>query len=130
MHSAPVLLVSLLAPAAVLATPLTSLKARGISVGYGQQIQPQDDTNHWVVWVEGESACPAAQILGPLTGTPCGQRFTLEGAEYQLGGCASNNEPSELLDAGNSILSSCTTEDDKITCHGDQHDIVKHGKCS
>lgn len=38
----------------------TELEARApipnFKVGWGQELQNHDQTNHWVVWVEGESA--------------------------------------------------------------------------
>lgn len=52
MHFSTAVLASLLASA--LASPL-SLEKRDIEVGYGQQIQNSDETNHWV-WIKGESA--------------------------------------------------------------------------
>ncbi|KAI0017506.1 hypothetical protein F4780DRAFT_782248 [Xylariomycetidae sp. FL0641] len=117
-----------LASATVMAKPL--VPRQSLSVGYGQQISTSTEANMWVAWVEGESACPAAQTLSALTESPCNILFTLENQQFQLGSCGSDNEPTELLAADGSFVHSCESDDDKITCHGDEHDIVKHGFCS
>ncbi|KAK5626478.1 hypothetical protein RRF57_002193 [Xylaria bambusicola] len=53
------------------------------NVGFGQQLQDTDQTNHWVVWVEGENACPPSVVIDPLTDSPCGIDFELPGYDGQ-----------------------------------------------
>ncbi|PSR80598.1 hypothetical protein BD289DRAFT_440422 [Coniella lustricola] len=112
----------------VLAAP-SVLESRAVDVGYGQQLQNSDQTNHWVVWIEGESACPATRTLSSLLTSPCNQYFTLAGERYKFVNCNGNNEPQAVKDATGSIVRSCELEHDKINCHNGIHDIVKHGKC-
>jgi hypothetical protein len=102
-----------------------------VNVGYGQEIQEFNEANYWVVWVEGESACPNIQSLGPLTDSPCDIEFQLPGGteKLKLGNCDGNNEPHSLYLASGSFVRTCEHDSDKINCHGSQHDIVKHGKC-
>ncbi len=80
-----VLLPALTAAAAVAATPPAPRDVT--KIGYGQQLQNNDQTNHWVVWVDGVTACPNLRLLGPLTSSPCGQVFSLAGtsATFKLG---------------------------------------------
>ncbi|KAI1455235.1 hypothetical protein F4805DRAFT_286405 [Annulohypoxylon moriforme] len=103
----------------------------GFRVGWGQELQNHDETNHWVVWVDGESACPAAIELAVLTNSPCGQAFSLKGQVMTLADC-SNNEPRSVHGSDGSRVLACGAngkKGTKITCHGDQHDIVQHGVC-
>lgn len=79
---------------AVMATPLSHespasplSNRQKMKVGYGEQIQASDDVNHWVVWVEGKSACPATQTLTALNTSPCDQEFTLAGGTWKLANC-------------------------------------------
>ncbi|KAI0468903.1 hypothetical protein F4859DRAFT_489376 [Xylaria cf. heliscus] len=108
------------------------LQARDpVPVGFGQQIQTSNEANYWVVWVEGDSACPNIQSLDPLTDNPCDITFRLPGGteKLKLGDCDGNNMPHSLyLDSG-SFVRTCTADSDKINCHHGEHDIVKHGKC-
>ncbi|KAF3766049.1 hypothetical protein M406DRAFT_351297 [Cryphonectria parasitica EP155] len=131
MSFSKTLLVSLLlaASSTVLASP-AMLESRGIQVGYGQQIQTSDQANHWVVWIEGQSACPATQTLSGLNTSPCNQVFTLAGGTYQLTNCNGNNEPQAVADQDGNYIHTCTLNHDKINCHHGEHDIVKHGKCT
>ncbi|KAI3328953.1 hypothetical protein HD806DRAFT_481185 [Xylariaceae sp. AK1471] len=102
-----------------------------VNVGFGQQIQTSNEANYWVVWVEGQTACPNIQSLAPLTDSPCDLTFQLPGGseKLKLGDCDGNNMPHSLyLDSG-SFVRTCSADSDKITCHGDEHDIVKHGYC-
>lgn len=87
-------------------------------VGWGQELQNHDQTNHWVVWVEGESACPAAIELAVLTGSPCGQPFNLKGQSLSLADC-SDNEPRSVHGSDGSKVLSCGSNGKngrKITC--------------
>ncbi|KAI0185494.1 hypothetical protein EV127DRAFT_515194 [Xylaria flabelliformis] len=108
------------------------LQARDpVPVGFGQQLQTSNEANYWVVWVEGDSACPNIQSLAPLTDNPCDITFSLPGGteKLKLGDCDGNNMPHSLyLDSG-SFVRTCEADSDKINCHGDEHDIVKHGYC-
>ncbi|KAI0903036.1 hypothetical protein F4823DRAFT_569083 [Ustulina deusta] len=105
--------------------------ANAIQVGYGQQIQNSDQTNHWVIWVEGDHACPGMSVIGSLAGSSCGQGFVVDGSYYQFGGCGGGNEPGQLLDSSGSSIGGCSRKDNgyKISCHDGLHDIVKHGVC-
>ncbi|KAI1758786.1 hypothetical protein GGR53DRAFT_204917 [Hypoxylon sp. FL1150] len=106
--------------------PIPSFK-----VGWGQELQNHDQANHWVVWVEGESACPAAIELAKLVDSPCGQSFNLKGQQLSLADC-SGNEPRSVHGSDGSKVLSCGSNGkngNKITCHGSQHDIVQHGYC-
>lgn len=77
-------------------------------VGWGQELQNHDQTNHWVVWVEGESACPAAVELAVLTRSPCGPSFSLKGQQrLSLGDCSSSNEPRSVIGSDGSKVLSC-----------------------
>ncbi|KAI1370408.1 hypothetical protein F4677DRAFT_451415 [Hypoxylon crocopeplum] len=100
-------------------------------VGWGQELQNHDQTNHWVVWVEGESACPAAIELSVLTQSPCGLSFNLKDQALSLADCADNEPRSVHGNDGSKVLSCGPNGKNgrKITCHGSQHDIVQHGFC-
>lgn len=88
MLVATALISALMAPGLVLANPVAlEDRAASVKVGYGQQIQTSDEANHWVVWVEGESACPATQTLSGLNTSPCNQVFTLAGTKLKLTNC-------------------------------------------
>ncbi|KAL7628442.1 hypothetical protein AAE478_002645 [Parahypoxylon ruwenzoriense] len=139
MQFAKNILLTLSLAAASLAAPATSpaseLEARApipnFRVAWGQQLQNHDQANHWVVWVEGESACPAAIELALLVNSPCGQRFNFKGQQFSLGDC-SDNEPRSLLGNDGKKVLSCGSNgkgNKKITCHGSQHDIIQHGYC-
>ncbi|KFY68377.1 hypothetical protein V496_01120 [Pseudogymnoascus sp. VKM F-4515 (FW-2607)] len=106
---------------------LTGLASAFVPIGYGQQLQNNDQANHWVVWVEGKSACPNSRTLGLLVKSPCGQEFKYEGDTYRLADCDQSNEPKSLKGGG--VTRSCRLDNDKINCHGSTHDIVKHGYC-
>lgn len=97
MFVATALISILLTPGLVLANPVSLEDRDYIKVGYGEQIQLKDEANHWVVWVEGESACPAAQTLSFLISSPCEQTFSLAGATWKL------------TDCNGYIFSSCTS---------------------
>ena len=87
MLVATALISTLLTPRLVLANPVSLEDRAAIEVGYGQQIQLSDETNHWVVWVEEEDACPATQTLSVLTSSPCEQTFSLAGGSWKLTNC-------------------------------------------
>ncbi|KAI5862499.1 hypothetical protein GGS23DRAFT_78885 [Durotheca rogersii] len=112
---------------------LAEIEARAVNfkVAWGQQLQNHDQANHWVVWVEGESACPAAIELAALTRSPCGRRFNFKGQTLSLGDCA-DNKPRSLLNSSGKKVKSCGAngkKNRKINCKGSQHDIVQHGFC-
>lgn len=67
-----------------------------------------------VVWVEGKSACPAAQVLGRLTGSPCNQEFKLNGYSYHFTNCNSKNEPGSVVYKGKKLFD-CKTQHDKVS---------------
>ncbi|KFY70025.1 hypothetical protein V499_09529 [Pseudogymnoascus sp. VKM F-103] len=106
---------------------LSGLASAYVPIGYGQQLQNNDQANHWVVWVEGKSACPNSRTLGLLVKSPCGQKFKYDGVEYKLADCDQSNEPKSLVSGG--VSWSCKLDHDKINCHSGTHDIVKHGYC-
>ncbi|OBT61220.1 hypothetical protein VE03_08708 [Pseudogymnoascus sp. 23342-1-I1] len=106
---------------------LTGFTSAFVPIGYGQQLQNNDQANHWVVWVEGKSACPNTRTLGPLVKSPCGQQFKYDGDTYKLADCDQSNEPKSLVSGNRSW--GCKLSSDKINCHGSTHDIVKHGYC-
>ncbi|KAI1811193.1 hypothetical protein GGS20DRAFT_127197 [Poronia punctata] len=108
-------------------TSLTSAQA----VAFGQQLQNNDQTNHWVAWTEGEHACPGMQVLSKLTDTPCGHGFSLGEVRYQFSGCPdeAGTPPTVLLDSGGLQIGGCKPASDKINCHDGLHDIVKWGVC-
>ncbi|KAI0895034.1 hypothetical protein F4806DRAFT_88735 [Annulohypoxylon nitens] len=105
--------------------------AQAQAVAFGQQLQNNDQTNHWVTWVEGKHACPGMQVLGVLTKSPCGKTFSLGEVQYTLTGCSGDNgPPTAILDSGGLQIGGCSANDnDKINCHDGLHDIIKHGVC-
>lgn len=109
---------------------LTSL-ASAQAVAFGQQLQNEDQTNHWVAWVEGEHACPGMQVLTELTESPCEQAFQLGTVLYEFTGCSGENgAPTAILDSGGLQVGGCSPASDKINCHDGLHDIIKHGVCT
>ena len=71
------------------------------AVAFGQQLQNDDQTNHWVAWAEGEHACPGMQVLNELTESPCDQAFQIGEVLYTCTGCSSgSNAPTAILDSG------------------------------
>ncbi|KAK9780719.1 hypothetical protein SCAR479_01905 [Seiridium cardinale] len=101
------------------------------AVAFGQELQNDDQTNHWVAWTEGEHACPGQQVLDVLTKSPCGQSFSLGEVEYTFSGCSGDKgPPTVLLDSGGLQIGGCKSASDKIHCHGDDHDIIKRGVCA
>ncbi|KAI0145530.1 hypothetical protein GGR57DRAFT_506724 [Xylariaceae sp. FL1272] len=103
--------------------------ATAVEIGYGQQIQNGDQTNHWVMWTEGQHACPGMTVIGPITQAACGQTFSVAGETFTFAGCTGTVEPASLLDSSGTTVGFCHRESDKITCHDGLHDIVKHGVC-
>ncbi|KAI1165598.1 hypothetical protein F5B18DRAFT_649554 [Nemania serpens] len=101
------------------------------TIAFGQELQNDDQTNHWVVWIDGEHACPGQQVLGVLTDSPCGQAFNLGEVEYAFTGCAEpSGPPTVILDSGGLQIGGCSADSsDKINCHDGLHDIIKHGTC-
>ncbi|KAI1799282.1 hypothetical protein F4811DRAFT_565712 [Daldinia bambusicola] len=102
------------------------------AVAFGQQLQNDDQTNHWVAWVEGQHACPGMQVLDVLTSSPCAQAFSLGEVQYTFSGCSgSNGAPTVILDSSGAQIGGCSANaNNKIHCHGDLHDIIKHGVCT
>ncbi|KAI1428352.1 hypothetical protein F5Y12DRAFT_56707 [Xylaria sp. FL1777] len=101
------------------------------TIAFGQELQGNDQTNHWVTWVDGEHACPGQQVLGVLTESPCGQSFSLGEVEYTFTGCSGDaGPPAAILDSGGLQVGGCVANShDKINCHDGLHDIIKHGTC-
>ncbi|KAI2778418.1 hypothetical protein F4815DRAFT_242761 [Daldinia loculata] len=100
------------------------------AVAFGQQLQNNDQTNHWVTWVEGKHACPGMQVLDVLTKSPCDQAFSLGEVMYTFTGCSGNGPPTAILDSGGLQIGGCSAHDhNKINCHDGLHDIIKHGTC-
>ncbi|KAB8237976.1 uncharacterized protein BDW43DRAFT_306682 [Aspergillus alliaceus] len=109
--------------------PVPAPVPASVPIGYGQQLQNGDQANHWVVWIEGQSACPNSITLSKLTESPCNIDFSFNGGTYHLADCGSDNEPRSVVQNGGSSKS-CSRDNRKITCHNSIHDIVKHGKCT
>ena len=109
-----------------------STLANAQQVAYGQQLQNNDQTNHWVTWKEHEHACPGMQVLDVLTKDPCAQPFNLGTVRYTLTGCSGDSgHPTAILDSSGLQVGGCTANDnDKINCHDGLHDIIKHGVCT
>ncbi|GAP86393.1 hypothetical protein SAMD00023353_1800130 [Rosellinia necatrix] len=104
--------------------------ANAVSLGYGQQLQESDQANHWVIWTEGENACPGMTVLDTnIVDSPCDQPFIVQGVTYKFGACNGGTEPASLLNANGEIIAFCNLDHDKINCHKGLHDIVKHGVC-
>ncbi|KAI1401091.1 hypothetical protein F4819DRAFT_459645 [Hypoxylon fuscum] len=118
-------------PLVLLGIAAFSSLASAQTIAFGQELQNGDQTNHWVVWVDGKKACPGQQVLGVLTKTPCGQPFNLGEVEYAFTGCSGDSgPPTVLLDSAGLQIGGCTANaNNKINCHGDNHDIIKHGTC-
>lgn len=120
----------------VLAAPQDSSagsnKTELVKVAFGQQIQTDDQTNHWVAWIEGSTACPPSQILGTLVNDPCGQRFDLPGSkDLEFAGCDNDGLPHVLL-ANGKFIRTCKESKKTLKCvpAGSGHDVVKRGKCT
>ncbi|KAI0428474.1 hypothetical protein F5Y09DRAFT_313019 [Xylaria sp. FL1042] len=70
-------LLSAIVPAAMAVPQAGDLDHSNVTkIAFGQQLQPGDQANHWVVWREGKSACPPL-VLGPLVIPPCNTTFQL-----------------------------------------------------
>jgi hypothetical protein len=102
------------------------------AIAFGQQLQNNDQTNHWVAWTEGEHACPGMQVLTKLTDSPCNEAFSIGEVMYTFSGCSdgSGSPPTVLLDSGGLQIGGCAPASDKINCHDGLHDIIKHGVCA
>ncbi|KAE8383046.1 hypothetical protein BDV26DRAFT_180198 [Aspergillus bertholletiae] len=124
LFTLPFLTAVLASPAPAEAAPVAAVHP----IGYGQQLQNNDQANHWVVWIEGKSACPNSRTLSRLVDSPCGHTFYFDNQPYHLADCGSDNEPRRVVQPGGKSQS-CSRDNRKITCHGSTHDIVKHGKC-
>ncbi|KAI1131087.1 hypothetical protein F5Y10DRAFT_234229 [Nemania abortiva] len=104
-----------------------------VKVAYGQQIQNNDQANHWVVWMEGRDACPPLQVLGLITSDPCNSNFTLPGTDnLEFAGCDNYGEPHVLLSEGKYVRA-CKKSKTKSTirCHDkNMHNVIKRGRCA
>ncbi|KAL3955862.1 hypothetical protein ACCO45_009881 [Purpureocillium lilacinum] len=106
-----------------------------VNVAYGHQLQDYSQNNNWVVWVEGNDACPNRQVLvpvvfGALENGPCDSEFTFNNCACHFEDCG----PWWVLTPGRLVCEGITlpcqdTKLEKIHCHGGEHDIIKHGKC-
>jgi hypothetical protein len=97
------------------------------AVAFGQQLQNNDETNHWVTWVEGEDACPGMQVLDVLTQPACDKSFQHGEVIYTFTGCSSDGA---ILDSSGIQIGGCSTVPQQhIGCKDNLHDIVKHGTC-
>ncbi|KAI6088165.1 hypothetical protein F4821DRAFT_234766 [Hypoxylon rubiginosum] len=112
--------------------PFVKVRADYENVGFGQQIQTSSEANYWVVWIDGETACDKVQTLSPLTSSPCDVDFQLPSGttKLKLSDCNGNNEPASLYTSAGSFVRTCKQDNSKIHCGGNDHDIVKHGKCN
>lgn len=84
MHTTTVaftLLSALASTAFAFPRPDEPLQARTAipNIAFGQQLQDDDQSNHWVVWEEGKDACPPDTVLNVLTSPPCGYEFQVRG---------------------------------------------------
>ncbi|KAI0967938.1 hypothetical protein F4678DRAFT_464836 [Xylaria arbuscula] len=97
----------------------SSLATNAQTIAFGQELQDNYQTNHWVTWIDGENACPGQQVLEVLTSSPCGQSFNLGEVEYTFTGCSGDSDPpTAILDSGGLQIGGCSAKDnDKINCH-------------
>ncbi|KAI1261156.1 hypothetical protein F5Y18DRAFT_440692 [Xylariaceae sp. FL1019] len=105
------------------------------TIAFGQQIQNDDNTNHWTVWRDKtDNPCRVEQVLSELTTEPCDQPFFL-GALYSFSACTGPSlhdappQPTVLLDSEGFQIGTCETSDHYISCSNGSHDIRKHGVC-
>ncbi|RWA14801.1 hypothetical protein EKO27_g295 [Xylaria grammica] len=71
------------------------------NVAYGQQLQADDQANHWVTWEEGKDPCSCAQVLGPLVEDACGQVFDLpDSLNLEFCDCDEKGKPNALFSDG------------------------------
>ncbi|KAF2231421.1 hypothetical protein EV356DRAFT_293230 [Viridothelium virens] len=112
-------------------TASSSLASAQQSIAFYQQLQNNDQSNHWVAWVDGEHAYPGMQVLDVLTKAPCDRVFSLGEVMYTFTGCTGDGTaPTAILDSGGVQIGGCSANDNsKIHCGDDLHDIIKHGKC-
>ena len=102
-----------------------------ISIGFGQQYREHDGQTYqeWVSWIHGESACPVAQDITAQQSNPCDIDFQLWGTTYRFQDCQ-DNIPDSVIDVAHpDDPASCSDNDNKIHCHGDQHDIIQKVQC-
>ncbi|KAI1171680.1 hypothetical protein F4777DRAFT_582647 [Nemania sp. FL0916] len=106
------------------------------TIAFGQEIQNDDQTNHWTVWIDKtDYPCDVEQVLGVITKVPCGQTFNLGEVEYSFSACTGPSiddaaaGPTVILDAAGNQIGACGTSKDYVSCNNDNHDVVKHGVC-
>ncbi|GAW13860.1 hypothetical protein ANO14919_032510 [Xylariales sp. No.14919] len=98
------------------------------NVAYGQQLQADDEANHWITWEEGKSACSYAQVLGPLVEELCNQVFDLpDSLNLEFRDCDEKGNPNALFSDGQ-FVRTCKHHKHTINCHKG-HNVIKHGKC-
>ncbi|KAI8633573.1 hypothetical protein F5Y19DRAFT_470813 [Xylariaceae sp. FL1651] len=117
-----------------------SLASAQIQIAYGQELQANDQTNHWVAWEDGLEPCVGQagerQVLGVLTKSPCDDTFSIGEVMFTFTGCSSTNgAPTAILDSGGLQVGVCSADSHTINCHkvkghGEVHDIIKHGTCT
>ncbi|KAI1347258.1 hypothetical protein F5Y01DRAFT_295602 [Xylaria sp. FL0043] len=100
-------------------------------IAFGQELQNNDQANHWVTWIDGENACKYHQALDVLIKTPCDQAFNFGEVEYTFAGCSgTDGPPTILLDSAGLQIGGCVHTYDYVNCNNGDHDIIKHGKCT
>ncbi|KAI0146087.1 hypothetical protein GGR57DRAFT_516942 [Xylariaceae sp. FL1272] len=110
--------------------------ARAQSIAFGQQIQDDDQANHWTVWLDKiDNPCKVEQVLNNLVDEPCGQPFNLGEVAYSFEACTGPSlydaaaQPTVLLDSAGLQIGACGTAEDYISCSDGSHDLRKHGVC-
>ncbi|KAI0968139.1 hypothetical protein F4678DRAFT_443400, partial [Xylaria arbuscula] len=86
MHAATVVIALLgaaVSPAIAWPTILDELHSNISDIGFGQQLQEDDQTNHWVVWEQGKDPCTPFAVLGSLSYGPCNTTFVIPGTTDQ-----------------------------------------------
>ncbi|KAF2171779.1 hypothetical protein M409DRAFT_18012 [Zasmidium cellare ATCC 36951] len=106
---------------------------QAISIGFGQQIIEHGGNKclEWTTWVHGESACPEAHDLTAQQNDPCNIEFSHWGTTFKFLDCSSDNIPGAVIDVTHpDVEVSCSSSNDKkVHCHGDQHDIIQKVQC-
>ncbi|GAP86777.1 hypothetical protein SAMD00023353_2101040 [Rosellinia necatrix] len=118
-------------PAALAAPPAEPINEMGAvklsTIAFGQQLQNNDQANHWVIWFSHKKACPPLVVLGSLANSPCNSTFGVPGSSnLTFGYCDEHGEPGALFSDG-VFVRDCKKSRKKIKCN--DHDIIRHGKC-